>query len=78
VLPVASDDMPSEIREGIVRRRLAVLHGHCPCVGRKDRNRAARRPLARKRKLTVWGFEHADGCPAVDDDLVEAIRGWAS
>lgn len=74
VLPVASEDMPPEIREGIVRRRLAVLHGRCPCGGRKDLDRAARRALARKDNVTVWGFQHADGCPAVDDVLVEAIR----
>lgn len=77
VLPVASEDMPPNIREGITRRRLAVLHGHCPCGGRKDLNRAARRAHARKDKVTVWGFQHEDGCPAVDDDLVDALRRWA-
>jgi hypothetical protein len=53
VLPVASEDMPSKIREGITRRRLAVLHGRCPSGGRKDLNRAARRALARKNKVTI-------------------------
>jgi hypothetical protein len=78
VLPVASEHMPSAIREGITRRRLAVLHGRCPCGGRKDLNRAARRALARKHKVTYWGFQHEDGCPAVDDVLLEALRAWSS
>ncbi len=72
VLPVSPDDAPVLVREGIARRRLVALEGKCHCGGR-TLNRAARRRLRKTRGVTQLGFVHEDGCPAVDDVLLEAI-----
>jgi hypothetical protein len=79
VLPVIPDDAPPTVREGIARRRLAALEDKCPCGGRSPLNRATRRRLTKARgKVAYLGFVHEDGCPAVDDVLVEAIRAWSA
>jgi hypothetical protein len=80
LLPVISDGAPPLVREGIARRRLAALEDRCPCGGRSPLNRAARRRLTRERRgqVTYYGFVHEDGCPAVDDTLVDAIKAWSA
>jgi hypothetical protein len=81
VLPVASEDTPPRLRDGITRRRLGALHGRCPCGGRRSMNRAARCALAGKAKgqdITLAPFEHESGCPAADDEPSQAIRRWST
>jgi hypothetical protein len=77
VLPRIPDDAPEEIREGIARRRITAVHGTCPCGGHLVLpNRAARRRAARTGTPTRMTVEHEEGCPAIDETLITAIRRW--
>ena len=81
LLPIVPDDAPEQIREGLVRRRLAVLTDACPCGGKSSpQNRAARRRLAKTRRgqVAYLAFEHEPTCPAGDDVLVDAIKAWTA
>ena len=72
VLPTIPDGAPPAVREGLARRRVAILTGRCPCGGRSGLNRAARR--ARRGKVVNAEFVHEGGCPATDEELRKF--GW--
>lgn len=77
LLPTIPSDAPAEIREGIARRRVTAVTGECPCgAGLVLPNRAERRKAARTGEPIQMSVEHEDGCPAVDDVLIVAIREW--
>jgi hypothetical protein len=70
VVPGTPEGAPPLIREGTTRRRLAALHGECPCGGSSSHPRAV---LDAIHRLT---FLHEADCPASDDVLVPALRAW--
>jgi hypothetical protein len=61
VMPTCPEGAPPEIREGLVRRRLVMTTGVCPCGAR------LLLPDAR--------IAHQDDCPAVDAALAFALGG---
>ena len=76
VLPVVPENASPALREGIARRRLAMLDGRCPCGAKRDLpNRATRRAmaLATPRGSDTWSMEifHAEDCPASDAQLLK-------
>lgn len=81
VLPVAPDNAPPVVREGVVRRRLVIIRGECPCGARRALpNREQRRQMARDRRVatTAWQLTvpHESDCPAVDEVLMAAGARW--
>jgi len=77
LLPEIPDDAPHEVREGLARRRIAALEGRCPCGAVVVLpNREQRRRAARTRVSLRILVEHEDDCPAVERELLEAIRRW--
>jgi len=77
VLPEIPEDAPHEVREGLARRRIAALEGRCPCGAVVVLpNREQRRRAARTRVSLRIVVEHEGGCPAIERELLEAIRRW--
>ncbi len=83
VLPVIPEDAAPEVREGLARRRLAALTGHCPCgesgpVLTRQQRRARERERAKGGTAVIHAqFEHEADCLAVDDNLIPHLRAWA-
>lgn len=79
LLPELPEDASTDVREGLVRRRLTALRGTCPCGATALMpNRAARRRAARSGVMARIVVEHVDDCPAVDRLLVPALGRWAT
>jgi hypothetical protein len=79
VVPHLPDDAPAVVREGIARRRLAVINGVCPCGARRPRlNRELRRRLKRDGPQEAYAVDirHEDDCPAVAAEVIAHVRGW--
>lgn len=77
VLPVVPEAAPPEVREGLVRRRLAALEGRCPCGAVVTLpNREQRRHAARTRTSLRIAVMHEDDCPAIDRVLEAALERW--
>lgn len=75
VLPVASEELPPQLREAVVRRRLAALEGRCPCGAIVSLpNRRQRRRAARDGRTLTTTVEHEPDCSATDDRLVALVR----
>lgn len=75
VLPVLSEDLPPDLREAVIRRRLAVLGDGCPCGARAVLpNRDARRRAAQEHRQLAMTVIHEHDCPASDDRIV-ALAG---
>ena len=78
LLPEIPEDAPGELREGLARRRLTVLHGECPCGAKVELpNREARRRAAAAGAVLRVEVEHEDGCPAVDRRVRAALGRWS-
>lgn len=74
VLPVIRESDPSEVREGIARRRLVGTTGRCPCGAvRHLPNRAQRRADQKAGRASLMEVVHEDGCPATDAELRRLI-----
>jgi hypothetical protein len=72
------DDAPHAVREGLVRRRLVVTTGRCPCGATwTPPNRATRRAAKRAGRPLRASVEHAADCPAGSSGLDAYIR-WAA
>lgn len=71
VLPTIPEDAPYRVREGIARRRLVAVTGHCPCGAHLDLQ------AAKQGRSELAEVEHAQLCPADTDRLVKAIRRWS-
>lgn len=75
VVPRLSEDLPTDIREGIARRRLVATGHPCPCGAAPIRlNRAQRRRITTRRRhghteVIRLSVVHEDDCPAADDVL---------
>jgi hypothetical protein len=65
--PVRDCDPPA-VREGLVRRRLLVTQGRCPCGARES----VASPIVPG--LTFQPIEHASDCPATEENLISAMR----
>lgn len=82
VVPVVPDDAPDTIREGLARRRVATIHGTCPCgestitLSRQQRRARQRRAVKRQANVIYGAFEHTTDCPAADHRLVPLLRAW--
>lgn len=73
VVPIVPESAPPALREGLVRRRLAVVEGACPCGARRPRlSRQVRRAAARGAGLAAaWlTVVHASDCPGGDEVLI--------
>jgi len=70
LLPVIPEHAPYRIREGIARRRVSALTGACPCGAAFDLGDV------RAGAVEHVGIQHEDGCPAVTETLIKAIRRW--
>jgi len=76
VLPVASEELPPQLREAVLRRRLAALEGRCPCGATVTLpNRAERRRAARDGRQLSTTVEHEADCPASDDRIAALVGG---
>lgn len=64
LLPVAPDDAPAAVREGVARRRMALLDCRCPCG-------ATFTPGS-------YQFAHDEACPGTDENLAQALWAWQS
>lgn len=79
VVPTIPDSAPEPVREGLARRRLALINGECPCGGRRPRlSRQQRRAAQRRTGADIGSLQvvHEDGCPAIDEILLAHLRGW--
>jgi hypothetical protein len=77
LLPTVPDQAPEAVREGLARRRITAVTGRCPCGGRLTLpNRKERRRATRSRRPVHLRVEHENDCPAIDDTLTAALRGW--
>jgi hypothetical protein len=65
------EDASPIVREGIVRRRMALLNGLCVCGATVEL------PSRRERRagVTVLHIFHAEGCAAASPELDEYLRG---
>lgn len=71
------DGAPVAVREGMVRRRLTMTEGRCPCGAVLRRpNRAARRRL--RGQVLVVDVAHEPDCPATSENLRSALAAWNS
>jgi hypothetical protein len=76
ILPEFPDHAPDEMREGLVRRRLAALHGRCPCDAPMVLpNRAERRRARTEHELRVR-VDHHPECPGDDHNIAAALARW--
>lgn len=76
VLPVVTEELPPQLREAVVRRRLAALEGRCPCGATMTLpNRAERRRAARDGRQLSTTVEHETDCPASDDRIAALVGG---
>ena len=73
ILTDVPDDAPEAVKEGVARRNIVNLGGVCPCGATMPPkpNRAQRRA-----GILHLAVVHEDDCPACDDTILEAIRGW--
>ncbi len=84
VLPVIPEDATPDIREGLARRRLAALTGHCPCgsdsptLSRQQRRARERRQAKATTTALRAVFEHEHDCPAGDAVLIPLLRAWVN
>ena len=73
--PGVPEDAPSLIAEGIVRRRLLVTTGACPCGAVFiPPNRAARRAAHHSGAVLHCTVRHDHDCPAASDELAAYLR----
>jgi hypothetical protein len=77
IVPVIPDDAPTSVREGFARRRLVAVGQRCPCGARPFARDAVRR-AGKNGPLSKYVIVHEDNCPATDDNLMRALRGWAA
>ena len=71
VLPVAQEDMSSQLLEGVARRRNAIITGECPSGGRFEL--AELHPLVEPSRATVW---HENDCPAQEKVFDRLLEAW--
>jgi hypothetical protein len=65
------------VREGLVRRRLVITTGRCPCGATwTPPNRAARRAAKRTGAVFTASIEHETDCPAASPGVDAHVR-WA-
>jgi hypothetical protein len=79
VLPVTPPDAPSDVRDGITVRRLAVLEGECPRCGAKllqGKRRERRQAVALIPPAAAPHVHHRPGCPGTDRALDAALARW--
>jgi hypothetical protein len=78
VTPTIPDNAPAEVREGLVRRRIALTTGTCPCGGTRARLPRAARRAAKRGGGNIVRLEvaHAPGCPATSEAVDAHLRGW--
>lgn len=75
VLPVVSEDLPPQLREAVICRRLAAVEGRCPCGATVTLpNREQRRRAAREGRQLTTTVEHEPDCPASDDRITALVR----
>jgi hypothetical protein len=73
VAPELRDDLPTEIKEGLSRRRQVTTTGICPCGARfQPPNRATRRDAAKTGKPIHMDIRHENDCPATNENLSAA------
>jgi hypothetical protein len=73
--PAIPDGAPEAVREGMVRRRLALMNGACVCGARVVLpNRTMRR--AAKGALLQLVCMHKYDCPASNENLRAALDAW--
>jgi hypothetical protein len=77
LVPPLPDDAPPQVLEGLVRHRIVLTGGVCPCGAVLVLpNRQQRRAAQRRGEVLHVRIEHEDGCPAIDEVLIPAIQAW--
>jgi hypothetical protein len=71
ILPVIPDDAPDPVREGLARRRIAIVEGRCPCGVRIDFSTVTPGDVVQSMPLP-----HRDHCPARDRHVRRALKRW--
>jgi hypothetical protein len=71
VLPQVPSNAPYEVREGIVRRRIAAVRGECPCGARADLGDS------QPGEVGIGEVWHDRRCPHDTAKLAKALRRWA-
>lgn len=80
VLPEIPEDLSTEAKEGLTRRRQASLTGACPCGALRPKlTRQQRRYMERKHGRgieTHINIVHDSACPATDENLKKLGLKW--